>query len=375
MAAQSLPTRMFLILYSSSYTILLLILFIFLAVTPGDHIYQTVSNKKYGNVFVVGGVCLVTALIALFIYSSRLYTNRTTLTAIPKPYIPIEEGEVSSSVRRLIAKNRQRSALIAWESRPKDLGPHEKVPGDSDDEKQKHSRTRRRLKAKAKVPKKRNGEVLAISSTAPPWGEVTHPGWSSPATRDLADVHFDTVISELPHLIEAKAVSLAPTAPPARGFSQHELPNPEIVQLLQRPKHMGLRAYLARLNGLGTIRPPTLAGAFLAHYECARFSTFALSEGEFRELMDTFSELIVGMGQGDWLAFRGAHEDVDMQGQSKEAPRSDNSPSEASSVFIRRGGEGSAGLQDCSESTAESERSSNASVVRDSVPDAYYEPS
>ena len=282
----------FQITYSSSYTILFLLLLITLAVTPGDHIYQTVSNGKYGNVFVVGGTYVVTALIAIFIYFSRLYTNRTTLATIPKPYLPIQDGEVSKKIRKMIVENRQRSALIASESRPRPLERELDEKGEIDGQKDEIEASERAGKPK--------GTFIPVSADSPPWGEIQHPGWSSPSTLDLPDVHFDTVVAELPNLIEAKAVSLAPPDPTFKFLDPvqdtvHPPPNPEVVAKLQRQKYMGLRDYVNYLVTMGVVARSDIVVSFVSQYEYARFSTYALTEEEFRKLMAAFSEVLVSM--------------------------------------------------------------------------------
>ena len=293
MNARKFSAILFRIVYNSSYTVLFGFLLVALAVTPADHIYQTRRNHKLGNVFVVGGTYLVTGILALFIYSSRLYTNRAALAAIPKSYLPIEKGEVSKKVHKMIVKNRQRSALIAWESRPKVL-QHDARSNDENQQASEKRRSTWRGKSHSKV------NIMTISSKSPPWGDVAHPGWSSPATLDLPNLQFDTVVAELPNLIEAKAVSLAPRESSLDFISplqdsRQSPPDPKIVAHLQRPSKMGLRDYLERLDGLGVFDPPSLAGNFLRRYEYARFSTYAMSENEFRDLMAAFSDLLVGM--------------------------------------------------------------------------------
>lgn len=325
MNARNVGAVLFRVVYNSSYTILFFFLIVALAVSPADHIYQTRKNHKLGNVFVVGGVYLLTALLALFIYSSRLYTNRTTLAAIPKPYLPIEEGEVSKKVYKMIAKNRQRSALIAWESRPKVLRSEIEASVKQNDNH--HSSTKQRSSKKAKSASKE--EIIPISPSSPPWGKVVHPGWSSPATVDLPDLQFDTVVAELPNLIEAKAVSIAPpdTSLDFVSSAQNSLqspPDPNLVAQLQRRSEMGLRDYLAHLNRLGVFSPPSLAGDFLTKYEHARFSTYALTEDEFRDLMVAFSNLLIGM-----------------QGLNPEFQNLSNSPSSTSITSRRMGSQSS----------------------------------
>lgn len=304
MGARSASVIVFRIVYSSIYTILFIVLILLLAVTPGDHIYQTLSNDKVGNIFVVGGTLVVTALIAFFIYASRLYTNRTALLAIPKPYLPIEEGELGKKIFKMTVKNRQRSALIAWESRPRDLRT-----GTLDDnefhEKEALASPADQSKTKRKPQKKQ--DILSINAAAPPWGDIFHPGWSSPISKDVPDLQFDIVIAELPNLIEAKAVSLAPPDPAFNFMSPEQAtiqapPDPQVVALLQRPLHMGLREYVTYLDSMKLIDPQDLTGPFISRYEYARFSTNPLLEDEFLKLMTAFSELLAGIQQPDWQA-------------------------------------------------------------------------
>lgn len=292
---RKLSIPFFRIFYSGTYTTLLLILLVLLGITPGDLIYQTFRDGRLGNIFVVAVVYAVTAILAIFIYASRLYTNRTTLSTIPKPYVPIEDGEVGRNVRGSIVKNRQRSAIIAWESRPRDLGAEPVQPVRHNvemTEKQQHTEERRSSQV--------IGPVITFAPHSPPWGHIVHPGWSAPSTDDFPDLQFETVISELPNLIEAKAVSLAPPDPTFNFMdSFHDAvihpPDPRAIALLQRPLAMGMREYLAHLEGLGLINPPTLGAKFLSRYEYSRFSTNATTDREFRELMDVFSHVLAGM--------------------------------------------------------------------------------
>ena len=116
MRVPSIP--FFRIWYSTTYTVIFGILLVLLAVTPADTIYQSFASRELQKIFVIGGVYVLTILIILLIYSTRLYTNRTVLQAIPKPYLPIEDGEVGKMVRRMIVKKLRRSAVIAWDSMP-----------------------------------------------------------------------------------------------------------------------------------------------------------------------------------------------------------------------------------------------------------------
>ncbi len=146
----------------------------------------------------------------------------------------------------------------------------------------------------------------AISGLAPAWGIIAHPGWSSPCSPDLPNLHYEPVILELSHLIEAKAVSLAPSDPllshdPSTPLNDQEsepeppIPDPVAVELLQRPASMCLRDYLSHLATLHMLDPDPLTTDFLTRYEYARYSGQDLDEGEFRALMGVFAEILRGM--------------------------------------------------------------------------------
>ncbi|KAI4127658.1 MAG: hypothetical protein LQ347_004514 [Umbilicaria vellea] len=294
----------FRIFYSTTFTILSLITIVLLLVTPGDSIFQAYQNRQLYNIFVIAGVYFLTLVLSILLYASRLYTNRSALASIPKAWIPIEKGDVSKSVRRMVIESLARNARIAYEARPRDLKTDEAAPA--------------------------NG---AASAQSPPdtlqgtqhrevrtWGSISHPGWSSPSSADLPNLHFEPVILELPHLIEAKAVSLAPPDPlfepdldsqdPAAD--QVPLPDALAVELLQRPATMGLRDYFTHLTSLDMINPSSLGTDFLALYEKARFSGHGVEERAFRRLMHIFAEILRGMKelQPDILADLRADEDA-----------------------------------------------------------------
>lgn len=302
---------LFRIWYSTTYTTLLLLLLLILAITPADTIYQSIKSRELQKLFVIGGVYFLTFLIVLLIYSTRIYTNRTVLSAIPKPYIPVEEGEVGKKVRRMVAKELKRSAIVAWDSRPRDLSMEE---GDAlhEDPSRPNTAESRKEKEKDETHKKKKDDhhgikttILPVSAKNPPWGHVSHPGWASPSSPDLPNLQYWNVICELPNLIEAKAVSLAPPDPAIEeaGLQYPDnappLPDAQIVTLLQRPRAMGLRDYLARLAEFGLLNPPSLGSTFLSQYEHARFSTASLSEPEFRAIMAIFADILNGMTELD----------------------------------------------------------------------------
>jgi hypothetical protein len=300
---------LFRIWYSTTYTTILLLLLLILAISPADTIYQSIKSHEIQKLFVIGGVYLLTSLIVLLIYSTRIYTNRTVLAAIPKPYIPVEEGEVGKNVRRMVAKELIRSAIVAWDSRPRELRDEE--DGDMEDLSTRPN-TAESKKEKEKAHKKKKSDhhgiettILPVSARNPPWGHVSHPGWASPSSPDLPNLQYWSVLCELPNLIEAKAVSLAPPDPVMDevGLQYADnappLPDAQIVTLLQRPRAMGLRDYLARLAEFGLLNPPSLGATFLAQYEHARFSTASLSEPDFRAIMAIFAEILNGMTELD----------------------------------------------------------------------------
>ncbi|KAJ5441007.1 hypothetical protein N7491_003413 [Penicillium cf. griseofulvum] len=225
-----------------------IILFCLILLTPADTIYQCYETNRFTNVFFIIGAYVITFIIAALIYATRIYTNRSALTGIPKAWIPVEREDVSKSVRRLVKEGLVRSAVIAYQARPRDISTDEN-----------NFQTYR---------------PLLIDPERPPWGYVEHPGWSSPVSPDLPDLPYRTVIQELPSLIEAKAVSLAP----ADSLSLAPIP---------------LRSARRRYN---TLSPGYTRGRnFLALYERARFSPRDLHEAEFRDLMHLFAETLRGM--------------------------------------------------------------------------------
>lgn len=190
-------------------------------------------------------------------------------------------------MRRLVAEHLKRSAIIAYEAHPRNLKDDKTTAREGIDS--------LRPAAPAEEP--------ASQHAVPVWGTISHPGWSSPSSPDLPNLHYDSVIFELPHLIEAKAVSLAPPDPLSTPLSPGNetepldppLPDALAVELLQRPATMGLRDYVSHLTSLDMIHPPTLGVSFLALYEKARFSGRPLDEVEFRALMHVFAEILRSM--------------------------------------------------------------------------------
>ncbi|MCJ1428993.1 hypothetical protein MMC29_006906 [Sticta canariensis] len=278
----------FRIFYSTTFTVLTILLAGLVLITPVDQVYQAFHNRQIFNIFFIIGTHLLTLVVAIFIYASRLFTNRSVLAAIPKSGSPFEKGLVRGKrVRRLVAEHLKRSAVIAYKAHPRNLKDDQATVTVGIDSARATS----------------SAEDATSQGAVPVWGIVSHPGWSSPSSPDLPNLHYDPVILELPHLIEAKAVSLAPPDPLFTPSSPNietqpsdpPLPDALAVELLQRPAAMGLRDYVSHLVSLAMIHPPTLGVSFLALYEKARFSGRPLDEVEFRALMHVFAEILRGM--------------------------------------------------------------------------------
>jgi hypothetical protein len=294
-----LPFRIpfFRIFYSTTYTTLFLITLVVLAITPGTLLWTSIASEAFQYVFMIGGTYVLTALIAIFIYSSRLYTNRSVLAGVGKAYIPVEDGEVGRNVRKMVTSQLERSAVVGWESRPRDaMGEVVKAEKNgwlSGEEEGAGGFDREQWTV---------GTAIVIDPVKPPWGIVSHAGWTAPShakDETLGNLQFATVIAELPHLIEARAVSLAPADPDAEaGFFNEEedqVADAVVVETLRRQKTMGLREYLTQLSYLGLINPPSAGQDFLIMYEKARFCGRPCSENEFNSLMAVFAQLLEGM--------------------------------------------------------------------------------
>jgi len=292
MAGRKLPFRIpfFRIFYSTTYTSLFFILLVLLAITPASLIYTAIEARAYQYIFMVGGVYVLTALSTLFIYSSRLYTNRSVLAAVGKSWLPVQDGEVSKNVRKTVVRSLERSALIAWESRPRDLArgiaSKDAIAGDQQE----------RDGLMSPDDSVSAGRVVKIDAYSPPWGHVQHAGWSSPSEMDTSvqtHIYFSSVVQELPNLIEAHAVSLAAATDSTEGDLAGA--SPSDIVALQRSPMTGLRAYLTHLNSLDLVTIPSSADQFLSLYEFARFSGTPLNEPQFKALMTAFADLLAGM--------------------------------------------------------------------------------
>lgn len=277
---QRVRKLLFRIFYSTSYTVVFLLIVAFAVVVAADAIYQAYKVRRLIDIFILAGVYVLTALLATLIYASRLYTNRSVIKDIPKTYIPIEKGDLPNKhVRKMIETSLTRSAVIAYSARPRSDRVEEREP------------TAR-------------GRIAALNASSekkgyagePTWGKVAHPGWSSPASADLPNLQYATVIVELADLIEARAVSLAPSDPGSTpNMDGTPMPDERVVETLQRPADMGLRQYVGQLIDLQVIEDPFIASQFLTLYERARFAPDPLTEVEFRGLMNVFAEILRSM--------------------------------------------------------------------------------
>ncbi|RDW60521.1 uncharacterized protein DSM5745_10979 [Aspergillus mulundensis] len=326
-----------------NYTVFIflsIILLCLIVLTPADAIYQCYVTHRLTNIFIITGGYIVTFLLAVLIYATRIYTNRSVLGGIPKAWIPVEKEDVGKSVRRLVVEGLGRSALIARGARPRSLhgtngarnGEAGAGAGEVGDGEEREGLLR--------------GFDYDIDPANPPWGVIEHPGWSTPESALSASAPdqgasegdapapglcYRTVIRELPHLIEAKAVSLAPPdpiftlAPPNQTHPNADedqetlrIPDTRIVAILRRSGTMSLRNYINHLISLSILHPPEIGLEFLSLYERARFSGKDLYEDEFRTLMGVFADVLRGM--------RFDHEQhrllMDMEGEDGDLGRS-----------------------------------------------------
>ncbi|KAL5346483.1 hypothetical protein ACLOAV_008754 [Pseudogymnoascus australis] len=292
--ARARTPRLFRIFYTTLYALLALILLALLIIPPSDAIRQALTNRQLYNVFVIAAVYFLTALLALLFYASRLYTTRTILASIPKPYLPLTPADLPPKVHTLIRDALRRSALVAWNARPHtpatntaavDIGLACPLPAETIQPTPRGlaQRTHRLLRRRRRRRQEAEAADAALMPTADPvWGPIAHPGWSSPTSPDLPNLHYAPVIAELPHLIEAKAVALAGTTSAS-------------LALLPRPAHAGLREYILVLLELKVLDVGVPWREFVGGYEEARFSGRAVSEGDFRGLMGLFAEVLRGV--------------------------------------------------------------------------------
>ncbi|KAI1172997.1 hypothetical protein F4777DRAFT_559542 [Nemania sp. FL0916] len=354
MSSDGLVSR---IAYHSVYATLCLILVALLLVVPGDFIAQALTTThQVTNLIVIAIVYVITFLIVIFIYILRLYVTRTVLASIPKPWIPIEKGDVNSEVRGMIVKSLSESAAIAWEARPKVIAPLDapltaeeaatrtgsaaEAEAASDEQTKDSHRSHRLFRSR---PSAYTAAMADIPSTArrPVWGEVEHDGWASPASPDLANLQYATVLAELPNLIEAKAVAQAPTDPDSVSTAPRF--DTDSIALLQRAPSMTMRTYATHLAELRVLPATQDLMQFLDLYERVRFSGRPMSNATFRRLMQLFAELLRSMQpldssilhdpRDDSSSHYGFDEHID-----DDAPQDSNPTTRTSSPSIHRAG-------------------------------------
>jgi hypothetical protein len=283
----SIKVPFFRIWYSSAFVILFIITLVLTLISPGDIVYQLIRADKLRDVASVAGVYVLASVVCLFIWASRIYTNRAALRDIPKAYVLIEPGEVPRKVRRMIEKQWRRSAVIAWDSRPRDV--REEIGHEHDG----HGARRRLFHLRRSHDK--DATIISPSTAAQAWGDIEHPGWSAPSDSQSTNgqsVQYWDVIIELPNLLEAKAVSLVPSTMQGDEGDIGQQPDPRLLTLLQRPTGMGLRDYVEYLLGIGVLTPSEKVEDFIDDYECTRFSTRALNTEQFDQLMASFASVL-----------------------------------------------------------------------------------
>ncbi|RYP69450.1 hypothetical protein DL771_006102 [Monosporascus sp. 5C6A] len=334
------------ITYTSIYVFLCFVLTLLLLIVPADIVRQVLRHTfQQANVLILAIVYVFTLIVVTFVYVLRLYTTRAVLASIsvPRPRIPVfEKGDgvkVNADVRAVIRAGLSGSAAIAWAARPKVIpreeagarpsetvvenddsagetgtdDPRYRDGADDPDDNRKPSCLRlfdcfgsnKKKKQGKKTTTAEDQMGIALPPMRPVWGHIEHDGWESPDSPDLPNLQYSTVLAELPNLIEAKAVSLAPpldpeSAPAPNNTPQTQTLDPEAVMLLQRALNMSMRDYVGHLTGLGVLpsgdddnpEQQQAVSEFLDVYERARFSTRPMSRAHFRNLMHLFAEVL-----------------------------------------------------------------------------------
>jgi hypothetical protein len=286
MAHHSLFLR---ILYRSIYLFLYVVLCGLLLITPGDAIQRSVVNKQWYNIWIIASAYVITTLVVGFVYIVRLYVNRTVLASIPKSWVPTEKGDVKEAVYKIIGAGLSRSSAIAYAARPRVETSEEMMQDEMLYEDEDEVRMREKLVSWNEQALDRDTPI-PMPPHRPVWGTIEHCGWASPNSPDLPNLQYGTVISEIPNLIEAQALRLAPPDPNSQ--SDPPMLDPEAAELLQRPPNMGLRDYFGHLATWGVVVMDETLADFLEKYEAARFSTKPTCDGRFRELMHLFAEIL-----------------------------------------------------------------------------------
>lgn len=319
-------------LYGSVYVLFFLVLFGLLLITPGDAIERSLSNGQNYNVLIVTISYVVTVVIVVFVYILRLYITKTAIAAIPKTWVPIDKGDVKDVVYRMIQGGLSRSAAIAYAARPREEIDLDTGPGESN-----NGETRGTIGGGLKKAKTVAEDLgLPLPPKQPVWGEIEHYGWASPNSPDLRNLQYSSVLSELPNLIEAKALTMAPDEEQSLR-ADAQIIDPEAAGLLQRTANMTMREYLDHLASVGVIAVDESTAHFVSLYEYARFSNRPISNERFRELMHLFAEILRGMQPLDMNVLNSLEDASYGWGPSEsdidnDAPLDTNPPSPRSSI-------------------------------------------
>ncbi|KAI6781739.1 uncharacterized protein J7T54_004905 [Emericellopsis cladophorae] len=307
----------FRIAYTIVYFLLYILLAVLLLITPADAVERSLRNNQVYNIWLLAFVYILTILVVSIIYFIRLYVNKTVLNNIPKAWVPIDVGDVTKAVHQMIQDGLDRSAAIAYEARPRTQPDGVKV-----------------------TIAAAGGLDISKALQHELWDGIEHKGWSSPKSPDLPNLHYGTVLAELPNLIEAKAMTLAQRDPTTEN--EVAAPDPEAVSLLQRSANLDLRGYADHLASLDVLSPDETVTDFLALYEFARFSTQPISNAQFRELMHLFAEVLRSMQPFDPAIFHD-HETVLLESayggvgsRNEYLHASSNRPDSSDTSSIRR---------------------------------------
>ncbi|RMZ86415.1 hypothetical protein DV736_g6357, partial [Chaetothyriales sp. CBS 134916] len=223
---------------------------------------------------------VLTGVIAIFLYSSRLYTNRGVLRDIPKAFLPIDKDDLPNRrVWVLIQERLARAAVAAYHAKPRArrIEVEHPIAGE-------------RILLATKQVKHRHHQSYGYPGQSrltedekkllePKWGDVQHPGWRSPAAKDMPGLEYADVVNQLVDLVEANA----------------EKRKERVIDLVTRPEHFGMRQYMGWLTYLGVVPDDSATESFIRAYERARFAAQPLSTSEFDDLMRHFAELLRSM--------------------------------------------------------------------------------
>ncbi|MCJ1331407.1 hypothetical protein MMC10_008097 [Thelotrema lepadinum] len=269
MRARQVLFRLF---YNTTFTVLLFIEVVLLLISPGDIIYQSYQQDRAWDIIIIAGVYALTLVIALFIIATRLYTARKELLAVPRSHVPIRDGDLPRSVRKLVKEGLARSVSIAYNAHPREVRQEE-----------------------IQTLEQENRDIGSLAHMKS-WLQIEHPGWSSLCSSDMPNLQYEPVLLEFPNLIEAKAVSLAPPDPLFKLETSDSTdavpPDPLIVSILQRPPSMPIRDYISRLSSLHMLDTTPTTTRFIHLYEQSRFSKQPIYESTFRTLLADFTEIM-----------------------------------------------------------------------------------